>query len=472
MTGDARRRHWGVVPTYGPTMTHAATQQATHHPRTNSGVPVALNITLGILFLGMAAALCVPIALGATEGDSSQSLMLAALAVACLAGFWARSYGAWRPWPLSIDGVLAALTFAGVPGILIHQGDSTANALAFAASLALRNYMLFIGLPRAYLSLRCRAEDVVTRWLLVATSAVLLVSVFVAYTHGVSFQTKVRLTGEDMNWLNANTTGAYAAAAFLVCCIAPSLSWRTRFAVGTLAAYVLLLAQARTAIGGLVVALGLFAYLRSSGRRLQFLAGAGVAAALLFVLAISFVGEVTLPGPVQNMLDRTFDPHGGAGEATAGRVAITLAALDHLRESPIIGFGYLAPGSRIDVAYVSLAVESGVIGLSLYMLFMGFVLWRARRGAKDSQDPRGQALARYVLCFTVFLLTHAVAERGHGFQVGSVVANAWLLLCGVMFAYQARKHRSLRQGAPGKRRRRLRWGQPGRLQVMRGSTPN
>jgi O-antigen ligase len=149
------------------------------------------------------------------------------------------------------------------------------------------------------------------------------------------------------------------------------------------------------------------------------------------MVSISFFESFLSLGPVQKIIERTqrTDP-------TTGRLEIYQTAIDRIAAAPLFGNGYGSVGSRFENGYLSMIVESGILGLAVYFFFMAHVFRRAWHMRFWTHDPRAQGLARTVLVFGAFLCIRAFGERNHGFQVSNLISNIWVLLAGYLLVYR------------------------------------
>jgi O-antigen ligase len=110
------------------------------------------------------------------------------------------------------------------------------------------------------------------------------------------------------------------------------------------------------------------------------------------------------------------------------RLDIVAGGLETWSRSPAFGLGYEAPDSRFENGYLSLACETGTIGLLLYLIFVALVGIRIQAFLRTREGSDTREVGGYLLCVTVFILVHGMGERTHGFQIGTVMSNTWALL--------------------------------------------
>ena len=182
---------------------------------------------------------------------------------------------------------------------------------------------------------------------------------------------------------------------------------------------------------------------------------AALVTSLLFSLAekkryaalwlIGLTGFILIAGPplwenmskyerIQSLISRSTGGDKSVNDPVGGRQVLIIDALNRLKESPVIGFGFLSGASRIENGYISILLESGILGLLGYLMLLAAVVASAWRLYRKSTDPFVRNLGRYTLCVTVFICVHGFGERSHGFQGASMVANLWLLLAGLVIS--------------------------------------
>jgi O-antigen ligase len=360
--------------------------------------------------------------------ESTQRSMALVLAATSVMAFWIRVC-----WPLEAGDfgmhvVVGLVSVSGLAAILSGEAEKSVEALSFCGLLILRNYVCFNVLPRSVLARRTILEHTVIRWMALSALIVAVGGLAVAARMGVNLWSGIRLTGEGNNWLNANTTGLYCGVGLVACVFGGNMRLPFRIACGLLCGYVLLLTQSRTAMAAVAATICAY-YLVVGAKRIAI--GLAVGAFLYFGAvsvqdtALSWTDALLELGQFRTMLERSTGI-----SPTAHRLEIIGDALDDLERAPVFGHGYLSAYSRIENGYVSMACESGLVGLGVYLVFVGLVVSRFVR-LRRWQAVRERRLAAYGLALTVFVLVHALGERSHGFQIGSVVSHAWLLLGGI-----------------------------------------
>src|SRR3989449_4524921 len=164
------------------------------------------------------------------------------------------------------------------------------------------------------------------------------------------------------------------------------------------------------AVPVVLAALGVF----SSRRRVV------VGALLLLLVAAPLIGVALLPKAVVNRILYTFEPEAGQATIrfgklalhppTSARVLTAQQAFVAWTRQPVLGYG--VTGARfMDVKYARTLVETGIVGLAVFL----WLAWSALKSGLASfrmlRDPEDRGLALGFLAGTVGLLVHAVGAN-------------------------------------------------------------
>ena len=320
------------------------------------------------------------------------------------------------------------ITFSGLLGLTLN-GDSLYDGILFFILLALRNYTCFWGLTGTEAYSPAQIQRAILTWTMIATTCIAIGSLLAFRSGGISLGSTTRINGDKIGWLNENTVGLYCAFGLLLCVLARYLPAWIRIAVAALSAYCLLLSQSRTAIiallAGVVTALVLSKY-----RRRMLVA---LSALALFVVmglgnrALQFA--VAIP-TVASTLDRFEGDQ--ASVLISGRMDVLRTGLDIWASSPLVGIGYGTSDTRFENGYLSMACESGSLGLLAYLFYLVLVLFQSRV-LMASRDPDANDLGRWLACITIFAIVHGFGERTHAFQIATMVSACWVLLTALAF---------------------------------------
>jgi len=178
---------------------------------------------------------------------------------------------------------------------------------------------------------------------------------------------------------------------------------------GVVFAGALILSYSRASIVAVLAACAAFAFLRRA-RIGRFLAGAGIAAT-----TAALVVRIALPSFAVSYWDRIHyslqyvlsRPNG----VLSGRLATWTVLTDFIASQPwhaVFGVGYKTlpythfVGTEViaDNTYLSLLVETGLVGLVAFLALNGFILRAGLRAAR-SGNPRAAFLGEWIFCFWV-----------------------------------------------------------------------
>jgi O-antigen ligase len=214
----------------------------------------------------------------------------------------------------------------------------------------------------------------------------------------------------------ASTLGNLCAFFIVMICVAlfQKGSWRpcsrkVLIGGGVLFSAALIFSYSRASLLNIVAALAAFAYLkRVKIRRAVLIAAGSAASAAILVIAgfpeLAYNYWLRLSGTAEILL-------GSPGDALSGRVVSWRALWDFLVSNPwhaILGIGYKTlPYSDFvgrpvvaDNMYLSLLVETGIVGLAVFVVFNIAVLRAARRAA-SSLDAQTAFFGRWIFCFWI-----------------------------------------------------------------------
>ena len=145
-----------------------------------------------------------------------------------------------------------------------------------------------------------------------------------------------------------------------------------------------------------------------------------VGALLLLLVAAPLIGVAILPKPVVNRILYTFEPEAGSATVKLGKVAFDPSTsarlmsvqrgLDKWARRPILGYGVTGT-ELMDVQYARTLVETGIVGLAVFL----WLAWSALKSSLGSfralRDPEERGLALGFLAGTIGLLVHAAGAN-------------------------------------------------------------
>jgi O-antigen ligase len=390
-----------------------------------------LHSTLALLFVGMSVSIAASALVAPMNADLPQYFFMAVLFLVSILAYFVQRAGSSHTFFL-VDLLLVLMTLSGLPGLVMGQSQELWRSVFFVVVLGLRNYVLFVVLPRSYLFTETYAWEKAMRWVLLASFIIILGSLRTASLAGASLDSGTRLTGEGTVWLNANTTGLLTSIGILVVFMSSEVPFWLRICFGAVGGYVLLLAESRTSMLALAAALVTSLFFSLAEKRRYAAVWLMGLAAVILLAGPPLWDKMSEYERVQSIISRSTGGDKSINDPVGGRQVLFMDALNRLKESPAIGFGYLSGASRIENGYLSILLESGVLGLATYLMLLAAVVASAWRVYRKSAEPFVKNLGRYTLVLTVFICVHGFGERSHGFQGASMVSNLWLLLSGLV----------------------------------------
>lgn len=395
------------------------------------------HIAAATLFVGMVAAVAGTAVFRPGDTEIANRAMTTFLLMLMGEALWMRFQGGWRPSSTLFGFLLILTTAAGVPGLLVYPSETSFTGVMFFGVLVIRNYVCFIALPRSSCIYNSRFENAVIGWLLASSTLVMLGSLRAASLANISLQSATRLNGEGNNWLNANASGVYTATGVLAAVMAGFLPMWVRVPAVCLGVYVMLLTQSRASMLALLAAVLVNLLLLCRRKRFQLMLAGVLVGVVISLVLPTMAGRLRGVGQIKALLQRTeqsMDPW-------SGRLGIIRLAAARFEVSPIFGYGYMSNQSRFENGYLSLALETGLVGFTAAAGLFALVIARAKKLFQQQQYPQLHDLARYTIALSVFILTHAIGERTHLFQVAFTASNAWAVLAGLVVVHTSRGRR-------------------------------
>jgi O-antigen ligase len=326
------------------------------------------------------------------------------------------------------------LPLIGIPGLVMQRPTllTLAFVLGYLLVLFLRIVTVFVTLPKLMETLKTPPSEILLLWLIVSCFIVSAGTNLFYLANGYHILRSTR--GAFPNWIHPNNAAIYGGLLIVLPLIKEKLSPYLRPFIILTGLYTVLVTQSR---GTLVAAIGcilLIMFLKFaedpqkySLRAFMVLVG-GALTAIIF-------GSVIPDIPViKNMLDRTTETK----DPTAGRLLIFERLIEVWRDSPVIGYGFRSGG--MDNGFVSIAFQTGLVGLAIYLAFWAAILVRSfylyRHGSKV-----GRSLARFIFVTATFLFLRAFIENTHLLQLTDVVSNAFCIASGLAFLLRAEPKR-------------------------------
>jgi O-antigen ligase len=307
-----------------------------------------------------------------------------------------------------------------------------AFVLGYLLVLFLRIVTVFVTIPKLMETLKTPPSEILLLWLIV--SCVIVSAGTNAFYLANGYHILRSTRGAFPNWIHPNNAAIYGGLLLVLPLIKERLNPYLRPMIILCGLYTVLVTQSR---GTLVAAIGcivLIVFLKFaedpqkySLRAFMALVGGGLIA-LLF-------GSVIPDIPViKNMLDRTTETK----DPTAGRLQIFERLIEVWRESPVVGYGWRSGG--MDNGFVSVAFQTGLVGLVFYLAFFAAILTRSFYLYRNGSTV-GRALARFIFVTATFLFLRAFIENTHLLQLTDVVSNAFCIAAGLSFLLKAEKQR-------------------------------
>ncbi len=318
------------------------------------------------------------------------------------------------------------LSLIGVPGLFFipHTWRTLPEIIAYVGVTVLRLLIVFIIVPRCIMMSKVPPIHQILRWLVYGSLIVTLASVLFFLTKGVTVLTPRRVL--FLNWLHPNLVALFGCLSVYVAVLAQDINKFVKWTSIGFGAYTILMTQGRSAIVVCLAAL-LVTYILSLIENPKKYSLRGFLGGIGIVMLIVAFGTAFRDIPaVQNIERRTF----GTDDPTAGRLNFIEAALEAWRNSPVFGLGFRSGG--IDNVYVTLLVQTGILGLIVYIVFFGAIMARAFRHFKYSEG-HARLLGKALIVMGVAIFLRGFAERTSFLQLTDLQSNAFCIAAGVAY---------------------------------------
>jgi O-antigen ligase len=258
-----------------------------------------------------------------------------------------------------------------------------------------------------------------------AISGACAVFLYIWLYAGLPPNVDVRIEGD----LNPNAFGMICAA---IACTSLSLRLGVVQALVVSVAFLgLYLSQSRSNMLGVfmgLVTIGLSFVSLVQGRNLFKLMIIACGAILIFLMFFS----QSFSGFIWNDLFHFDDPYRGIGSGATNRTAAWQKGIELWEGSPLLGYGYRAnerlyQGFEVDEShngYIAVLVDLGLVGLLVYLLFVGVALGGAFRAFTGSASKESVATVALLLAYLVM----AMFER-FALNSGNAVSILFLIAC-------------------------------------------
>jgi hypothetical protein len=157
-------------------------------------------------------------------------------------------------------------------------------------------------------------------------------------------------------------------------------------------------------------------------------------AVLVLVLVCSPFLLLVAPGAVVDRVLYTFQPEAsqptvrlgkvGLDPSTSARILSLQQALKGWTQRPILGWGVTGFGF-MDAQYARVLVETGIVGLAVFLWLVAAVLRAARAAHRQLTDPLDRGLAMGFIAGTIGLLAHAIGSNT--FTIIRIMEPFWLV---------------------------------------------
>lgn len=303
---------------------------------------------------------------------------------------------------------LAVLIPASVYGQVQAQAAAPAVLLVYAFGLA-----LFL--------CASNASNEFFRVLLVTVAAANGLALLIALANGVY------VSGRLAYRVGPNNLGVMAT--MVACCALACRSWWPKVPALGLAVVILLLTSSRgsiIAVGAAAVVVWAIWLVRATAVRRTWMI-VGTAAV---VIPTALIAGASLIDQVFKLSDRSR----GLGSGATGRAEAWMQTASLILEHPFFGVGHrqhqrmITAASSAHNAYLTVAAELGLVGLTAYLLLVGGATVIAIRRAAALGSPMYVACAAYMVSFTV----SGLVER-HALNTGNAYSMVMLLICAWMF---------------------------------------
>lgn len=319
-----------------------------------------------------------------------------------------------------------SLALIGLPGMyfLNLPVNFLLINIAYVGVIAVRLMLVFVSIPRCLLSSQSPPVQLVLRWFLVGTSTYAIVSSAFYASNGITPATPARANFE--NWIHPNHVGLFGCFCIYLSLLTPRLHPALKYGAMILGIYTVLAVQSRSAIVTALACVTLIYILNLIENPQRYALRGFIGAGTIALLGAFFGTAFRNLGAVKNIEARTFE----SDDPTAGRLNFIEQAIEAWKQSPIFGLGYRTGG--VDNAYVTILMQTGIVGLILYLTFLAVVV---NRGYQHFKHSFGEArlLGKVILVMSLSIFIHGFAESISFLKLTDLQSNAYCILASLAF---------------------------------------
>jgi O-antigen ligase len=319
-----------------------------------------------------------------------------------------------------------ALSLIGVPGLFFvgHTWRTLPDIIAYVGVTVLRLLVVFVIVPRCIMMSKVPPIHQILKWLIYGSLIITFASILFFLSKGITILTPRRVL--FVNWLHPNLVALFGCLSVYVAVLAEDINKVLKWASIGLGTYALLMTQGRSAIVVCLTALFVIYILNLIENPKKYSLRGFLGGVSIAILIVTFGTAFRDIPAVQNIEKRTFE----TSDPTAGRLNFIEAALDAWQNSPVFGLGFRSGG--IDNVYVTMLVQTGVLGLIIYLVFFGAIMARAFRHFRYSEG-HARLLGKVLIVMGVAIFLRGFAERTSFLQLTDLQSNAFCIAAGVAY---------------------------------------
>ncbi|MBX3114778.1 MAG: O-antigen ligase family protein [Fimbriimonadaceae bacterium] len=324
----------------------------------------------------------------------------------------------------------------GIPGLFYLRPNSISllQILAYVGILAMRLIVVFIIIPRCISTSKKPPIEQVIRWLIVGTAIIAIATNFFYFAKGFTIFNGTR--GAFDNWLHPNLCSLMGSIVVIFTFLDPHLKmWVRALLIGS-GTYTMLVAQGRSAlVSTILVLLLLFLMTLSENPKKYALRGFLGAIGIALVLGL-FGGALSNLPVIRNIFKRTFETN----DPTAGRLEIFSQILEVWQNSQIFGYGFRSGGA--DSLYVTMLLQTGLVGLLCYFVLFGAIVYK---GIQHFVNSRGanKLLGKFIIVASASLFLRSFTEGTSLLQLTDVLSNSFCIAGGIAFISPVGRRRTI-----------------------------